>query len=56
MVIGDIDSNSMYCFKTRKIDFSSMVKIPWTLDGEFGGEHTQVEVENIQKAIEIKRP
>ena len=56
MVIADIDSNLMYCFKTRKIEFSSMVKIPWTLDGEFGGEHTQVEVENIQKAIEIKRP
>lgn len=56
MVLGDIDSNSMYCFKTRQITFDSMVSIPWTLDGEFGGEHTHVEVENIYKAIEIKRP
>ena len=27
--------------------------VPWTLDGEFGGEHQLVTIENNQKAVKI---
>ncbi|MEI3525712.1 MAG: hypothetical protein V8Q27_05955 [Eubacteriales bacterium] len=30
--------------------------VPWTLDGEFGGEHTRVEITNNQRAVEIRMP
>ena len=36
----------MYTFKTKKITFDSVEEIPWTLDGEFGGEHKNVEIYN----------
>ena len=36
--------------------FESIEEIPWTLDGEFGGEQDYVEIENVQKAMEIMVP
>ena len=43
----------MYSFRTRKLVIESEEMVPWTLDGEFGGEHDRVVVENNQKAVEI---
>ena len=43
----------MYSFRTGHITFESLEEIPWTLDGEFGGEHDYVEIENLQKQLEI---
>lgn len=49
----DIDTDSMYCFKTSQIQFQSEEGISWTLDGEFGGEHKGVRIENRKKALEF---
>lgn len=53
LLVEEIDSNYMYSFRTRKLTIESEEMIPWTLDGEFGGEHQSVLIENNQKAIEI---
>ena len=50
------NTKHMYTFKTKKITFDSVEEIPWTLDGEFGGEQDYVEIENVQKAMEIMVP
>ena len=47
------DSNYMYTFKTDHIEFESMEEIPWTLDGEFGGEHDFVEIQNEKQQLQI---
>lgn len=49
----ELDSNYMYSFRTRRLVIESEEMVPWTLDGEFGGEHENVVIENNQKAIEI---
>lgn len=49
----EIDSNHMYSFRTEKLTIESEEMVPWTLDGEFGGEHDHVVIENNQKAVEI---
>ena len=54
LLIEQVDTKHMYTFKTKKITFDSVEEIPWTLDGEFGGE--QDYVENVQKAMEIMVP
>ena len=45
--------DDQYFFQTRagniEIDFEEAV--PWTLDGEYGGEHTQVRIQNLQKDL-----
>lgn len=43
-------------FKTEKIRFVSEEPIAWTLDGEPGGEHTEVFIENIHNAVKIVVP
>lgn len=56
LLIEQVDTKHMYTFKTKKITFDSVEEIPWTLDGEFGGEQDYVEIENVQKAMEIMLP
>lgn len=56
LLIEQVDTKHMYTFKTKKITFDSVEEIPWTLDGEFGGEQDYAEIENVQKAMEIMVP
>ena len=56
LLIEQVDTKHMYTFKTKKITFDSVEEIPWTLDGEFGGEQDYVEIENVQKPMEIMVP
>lgn len=50
------ESEYIYWFKTAKLQLESEEKVPWTLDGEFGGEHKEVQIEDFQKAMEIIVP
>ncbi|MCH5186858.1 MAG: YegS/Rv2252/BmrU family lipid kinase [Oscillospiraceae bacterium] len=49
----EVASKSFLNFKAKKIRFISDSPMPWTLDGEFGGDCVDVTVENISKAIGI---
>jgi len=42
--------------KAKKIKFTSDEPIAWTLDGDFGGEYTEVNIENIRHALEVITP
>ena len=52
----NINTDHMYCFKTSSIAFESEEEIPWTTDGEFGGNHTTVCIKNMKKAVKIRVP
>ena len=47
------DSELIYTFKSDCVKFLPEDVIPWTLDGEFGGEHKNVIVKNVHQALEI---
>ena len=47
------DTDLIYNFKTDCVKFFPETVIPWTLDGEFGGDHKNVIVKNVHKALEI---
>ena len=53
LLIKQIDSEHMYCFRAGNIKFESIEEIPWTLDGEFGGVHDEVEIQNIKQGLSI---
>ncbi|MEE1315238.1 MAG: diacylglycerol kinase family protein [Faecalimonas sp.] len=53
ILMGNFNNRHMTTFKGREIVFESIVEIPWTLDGEFGGEHDYVKIRNEQRALEI---
>lgn len=50
----DIDSHLMYCFRTACVTFESPNEVAWTRDGENGGTHKSVRIENLCKAITIR--
>ena len=43
-------------FKTSKITIESDQEIAWTLDGEYGGSHMKVLIENKKEALQIRVP
>lgn len=48
------DTDLIYSFKTNEVRFHCKKTVSWTLDGEFGGDHQEVVVQNIHKALELK--
>lgn len=55
LVSGNIDADCMHCFKTAALVIESE-EVAWTLDGEYGGKHEKVTIENKKEAIRIFVP
>ena len=53
LLVENFDTEYMYTFRTGNIIFESKEEIPWTLDGEFGGQHDVVEIQNKKQALQI---
>ena len=47
------DNELIYSFKTSEMHVESEEEVPWTLDGEFGGSHTDLTITNLNKQIII---
>ncbi|MEY8332321.1 diacylglycerol kinase family protein [Lachnospiraceae bacterium 47-T17] len=48
------ESDRIYSFKTDELRISPYQAIPWTLDGEFGGEQTQITIKSMHRALNIR--
>lgn len=53
LVMGKDNTDLVHSFKSKKIVIETEEKVPWTLDGEFGGNQTAVEIENMHKALNL---
>ena len=53
LVMAEDNTDLVYSFKTRKLRIEAEEEVPWTLDGEFGGDHSIVEIENRHKALNL---
>lgn len=53
LAIADIDTEYMYSFKSGKMIFEFEEETAWTLDGEYGGNHSKVELLNDKEAMDI---
>ncbi len=49
----DLNSKNFLSFKAAKVNFTSETPMPWTIDGEYGGDCTLVTVENRSNAVGI---
>ena len=54
MMPKNLDTEYIYRFKTDHIVLRSENPIPWTLDGEFGGDHRRAEITDCRQAVKIK--
>lgn len=56
LLLNDINNPCLIVFHTRHLQIRSEKAIPWTLDGEFGGELSEVDIEVLPRAYEIMVP
>ncbi|MBR5497316.1 MAG: diacylglycerol kinase family lipid kinase [Clostridia bacterium] len=52
----DYSHKDFVFFKTNKLKITSAVPVDWTLDGEYGGAYTKIEIENFRKAVNLVSP
>lgn len=53
LIMQDERSKHVVRFKTKRLTFTSDEPVAWTQDGENGGTHTFVEMENLPQALEV---
>ena len=53
LTTGVDDTELIYSTKTDRIRLTSPELVPWTMDGEYGGDHTEVEIHNERQAVNI---
>lgn len=56
LVDRSMENELIYWFKTAKLQVESEENVAWTLDGEFGGEHKEVLIEDYKQAMCIMVP
>lgn len=54
LLVKEIDERYMYSFRSARIEVEAEQEVPWSLDGEFGGEHKRVVISNNPRAVEIR--
>lgn len=52
---GDGDGGPLIGFHTSHLTLTCRQEVAWTLDGEYGGDHKVVQVENVPKALTLCR-
>lgn len=55
MLTKEGENDCVFQFKTSKLKLSSQEEVDWTLDGEFGGTVSEIEIVNIQRSVIIRR-
>jgi YegS/Rv2252/BmrU family lipid kinase len=53
MLVDKYNTEHMYSFKASELIMEANEEIPWTIDGEFGGQHSKVVIRNKKQAIMI---
>ena len=53
LVLAEIDERYMYSFRTNRLTVEAEAEVPWTLDGEYGGDHRAAVIENRKQALEF---
>ena len=49
----DTETDMVTSFQTNRVKFTAAEEIPWTLDGEYGGKPTEVEIRALHGAVRI---
>ena len=53
LLLAEIDERYMYSFRTNRLEVEAEGEVPWTLDGEYGGDHKVAVIENRKQALEF---
>lgn len=51
LITKEVSTNLIYSFRTKQMTIEAKEQVPWTLDGEFGGNFSQAEIKIYKQAI-----
>lgn len=51
LITKEVSTNLIYSFRTNQMTIEAKEQVPWTLDGEFGGNFSQAEIKIYKQAI-----
>lgn len=54
LIIESITSRCIHKYKAGHVILKAKREVPWTMDGEFGGNHKKVEIQNRMQAFKIR--
>ena len=52
MLTAEDNTDLIHSFKSARVTITSEEPVPWTLDGEYGGSHTQIEIGKLPRSTE----
>lgn len=52
----DFSGDNIILVKTEKVKITSYDEVPWTLDGEYGGTHSEIEIDVLKEAVNVVSP
>ena len=55
-LVGEFNEKYVYCLKSSRMKITADRPVPWSLDGEYGGTRTEVEISNHKQALRILVP
>lgn len=53
LALRQADQKVIHSFRTDRIRFESLEEISWTLDGEYGGTHDDISIQNMRQKLQI---
>lgn len=53
ILLYGVQNDSVCAFKAKKVIIEAREEIPWTLDGEYGGNHKEAVIQNQECALQI---
>lgn len=56
LLSGELDNEFIESYKTSEITLHSAKLLPWTVDGEFGGDHRKVHIKNRKCSLNMILP
>lgn len=55
-LVGEFNEKYVYCVKASKMKIIADRPVPWTVDGEYGGTRSEVEISNHKQALRVLVP
>ena len=55
LILREGENECVSQFRTSSLRVTSPEPVDWSLDGEFGGSHREIQIDNLQRAVKIRR-
>ena len=55
LILREGENDCVSHFRAKRVRITAPEAVDWTLDGEFGGSFTELSIENLQRAVRIRR-